>query len=56
MRVRVVLLIDVDPAEWVETYKGERAAVRKDVKAYALNAVRGSAGIEESEATVTLGR
>lgn len=56
MRVRVVLNIDVDPDKWVDVYGGELDAVEEDVKSYAFNAVLGSAGIEESDATVTLER
>lgn len=57
MKINVTLSIDVDPKEWLAVgYGGGESAseIREDVKQYVLNHVQGAAGIEESDAVVTL--
>lgn len=56
MKIKVELLVEVDPQEWANTYGGSSKAadVREDVQDYVLNSVQGLAGIDESEAEVTL--
>lgn len=49
MKVTVTLSLDVDPAAWDLAYGTGTAAkdVREDVRAYILNAVQGTAPVEE---------
>ena len=56
MKISVRLTIDVEPSEWHAVYgNGDSASeVRQDVREYVLNAVQCLAGIEDSDATVTL--
>jgi hypothetical protein len=58
VKVRVVLNIEVDPADWDLVYgTGTRARdVAEDIRRYAHNQVQQSAGAEESHATVQLAR
>jgi hypothetical protein len=56
IKIRVTLSIEVDPKEWHAVYgNGDQPAqVRDDVKSYVFTAVSESAGMDESEAQVTL--
>lgn len=56
MKIRVVLSIEVDPEEWHAVYgNGDQPAqVRDDIKSYVFTAICDSAGMDESEAQVTL--
>jgi hypothetical protein len=57
MKITVTLDIEVDPQSWVDmigTEDGTKAGVRKDVKAYVLNAVQQLSAIEETAAEVSV--
>lgn len=54
MRIAVQMVIEVDAEAWAEEYGIEKADVRQDVKNYVLNGIQTAAGIEATDATVTL--
>ena len=62
MKIRVTLIIDVDPAKWVDsngglddgTGKFAAAAVREDVRSYYLTLAQGAALTDETDAAVAL--
>lgn len=62
MKVRVSLLIEVDPQKWADS-NGQivdsdghytATAVRDDVRSYVLNAIQCAAMVDETEAEVSL--
>lgn len=61
MKIRIPLVIDVDPQAWADSngqivdVEGSftLAAVREDVKSYVLNHVQGAALVDETQATVS---
>lgn len=56
IKVAVSLTVELEPEEWDRIYGTgpDAAAVRKDVRAYLLNAAQQQSGIAESGAVVTL--
>jgi hypothetical protein len=54
MKVRVVLVVDVDPQTWHDEYGVDD--VREDMRRYLLNAAQSTAGIEFTGASVSLGK
>jgi hypothetical protein len=58
MKITVKLSIDVDPNAWHEVYGTGIASkdVVNDVRQYVLDNVQATPGIQDSQASVTLGR
>lgn len=56
MKIAINLIVEVDPESWSGVYGCEATAtaVREDVKSYIYNQVVQSAGVEDSEAEVTM--
>jgi hypothetical protein len=62
MKIRVSLVVDVDPAKWVDstgrlddgTGKFVAAEVREDVRSYYLTHAQNAALTDETDAAVTL--
>lgn len=47
MKVRVVLTVEVDPANWESVYGTPSSELRDDVRSYVVEQVRGSAAADE---------
>lgn len=55
MKIRVELVVDLDPELWAKYNGIEKKEVRSDVKTHILSMVQGSQLIcEEAEGTITL--
>lgn len=54
MKVKVEIVVDVDPAKWVAEFGVARGEVREDVKTYITTAVQCSPAIEATDAEVTV--
>lgn len=56
MRIRVELVIEVDPESWDRTYGNgaRRSDVREDVREYVLDAIQQSAAAQETGMTARL--
>lgn len=54
MKIKVILVVEVDPNLWRDEYGAED--VREDVRSYLLNAAQTTAGIEFTGASVSLAK
>lgn len=52
IKVRMTVTVEVDAAEWAETYGCELDEVRGDVKSYFTNQIVASTASEEADYTV----
>lgn len=52
MKVKIEVVVEVDPSRWSEEYGCERSEVREDVKAYFAGHIGAAQAIEDAVLTV----